>query len=370
MPITELVIRNFRNCDSQILHFSPHINIFYGQNAQGKTNILEAIALLCLGRSFRTRKDDELIRWEHDSCFLKGLFQQELAQTQIEIGIGHHEKRIKIDGQICKNQELFGKIPVVIFAPDDLQIVKGSPQHRRDFLDFYLAQTEPHYRFIYYNYQRVLQQRNRLLKSQPSLAELSVWDEQLIEKGLKVIKYRLSMLLDVLPYVQKAQIDISGNVETLKMTYSGFNNLPLTEWDENRMRLEYQNELHRVRRQEIERQITLVGPHRDDIRLTFDDQVELRSFGSQGQQRTTVLALKLGLIEKIKASRGEYPILLFDDVMSEFDDLRKQNLLACLLSSAQTVLTSTNRADFPITDHETLRFEVSKGVATNVGECI
>ncbi len=367
MPLQELTLKNFRNYEALSLQFSPRVNIFFGKNAQGKTNILEAIALLCLGRSFRTRKDDELIRWQSEACYLKGSFQQLLHSSVVEIGIGLQEKRIKLDGQVIKNQELFGKIPLVIFGPDDLQIVKGGPQNRREFLDFYLAQIEPNYRFVYYNYHRVLQQRNRLLKAGVSSpAELEIWDAQLVEKGLKVIKYRLLMLEDIAVHVRRAQESISGAAESLSLQYVSFNDQAVPAWEETRLREQFQTELERVRRQEIERQLTLVGPHRDDLRLTIGAGVELRNYGSQGQQRTAVLALKLGLIEKIRESRGDYPILLLDDVMSEFDTDRKIHLLNCLFGSTQTILTSTNRADFPVTDGATFLYEVVQGAVNHV----
>ncbi|TCL76335.1 DNA replication and repair protein RecF [Hydrogenispora ethanolica] len=363
MPLQELTLKNFRNYESLTLEFSPRVNIFFGRNAQGKTNILEAIALLCLGRSFRTRKDEEFIRWQQESCYLKGSFQQQSYSNVIEMGIGSQEKRIKLDGQVVKNQELFGRVPVVLFGPDDLQIAKGGPQHRRDFLDFYLAQIEPNYRWIYYHYHRVLQQRNRLFKvGIRSGDELEIWDEQLIEKGVTVIRYRLNMLAAIRDPVRQAHQDISGHSESLGLQYLSFNNQPIQTWDEAGLREQFRTELKRLRRQEMERQITLTGPHRDDLRLTLGDQVELRNFGSQGQQRTAVLALKLGLIEKIRESRGDYPILLLDDVMAEFDDHRKIQLLSHLFGSTQTILTSTNRDDFPVINQETRLYEVKQGV--------
>lgn len=361
MYLDQLELRNFRNYQELKLKFSERINIFIGENAQGKTNLLEAIALLCLGKPIRTKKDNELIKWETDHCFCRGQFQESENFTLIEIGIGLKEKRIKIDGQVVKNNSVFGQIPVVIFSPDDLQLVKGGPQQRRDFIDIYLAQIEPKYRFVYYNFYKVLQHRNRLLKQDfVDREELEAWNDQLIEKGSKVIRYRNSLINSVKPYIKAAQQIISGDKEILNMDYLCFNDQILSD-DEAEIKSKFQDELGKVKEYELQRGMTLVGPHRDDLRLTINHQIELRSFGSQGQQRTAALALKLGLVEKIKEARGMHPLILLDDVMSEFDDHRKQHLLQLLISSSQTFLTSTSKQDFPLQDQRTNFFIINQG---------
>ncbi len=366
MVLNQLKLINFRNYQQLKLEFSENINIFVGKNAQGKTNLLEAIALLCLGKPVRTKKEIELIKWGTEYCFCRGQFQENENFTLIEIGIGLKEKRIKVDGQVVKNSTVFGKIPVVIFSPDDLQIVKGAPQQRRDFIDVYLAQIEPKYRFVYYNFYKVLQQRNRLLKQDfVDQAELETWNEQLIEKGAKVIKYRNSLINSVKPYITEAQQVISGDKEVLSLEYMSFNNRVPTD-DEGEIRRQFQEELWNIKDYELQRRLTLVGPHRDDLRLTINHQVDLRNFGSQGQQRTAALALKLGLVEKIKEARGVYPLILLDDVMSEFDDHRKQHLLQLLISSSQTFITSTSKQDFPIEDRQAIFFTVNQGEIQHV----
>lgn len=361
MYLNQLELRNFRNYQELKLKFSEKINIFIGKNAQGKTNLLEAIALLCLGKPVRTKKDNELIKWGMDHCFCRGIFHENENSTLIEVGLGLKEKRIKIDGQVVKNNLVFGQVPVVIFSPDDLHLVKGGPQQRRDFIDIYLAQIEPKYRFVYYNFYKVLQHRNRLLKQGfVDRGELDAWNEQLIEKGAKVIKYRNSLIDSVKPYIKSAQQIISGDKEILNLEYISFNNHVLSA-DENEIKSKFQEELEKVKNYELQRGMTLVGPHRDDLRLTINDEIELRNFGSQGQQRTAALALKLGLVEKIKEARGMYPLILLDDVMSEFDDHRKQHLLQLLISSSQTFLTSTSKQDFPLQDQQTNFFIVDQG---------
>jgi DNA replication and repair protein RecF len=365
--LKNIELQHFRNYPNLTAEFSPQVNIFYGQNAQGKTNLLEAISLLCFGKSFRTKKEAELIGWGQDSCYIKGHFETENFPIKIELGIAEKEKRTKIDGQVVKNNELFGKIPLITFAPDDLQLIKGGPQFRRDFIDLYLALVEPKYRFIYYNYYKVVQQRNRLLKEGVrDKQELEVWNEQLVEKGSKVIKYRLLFIEGVKLFIAKAQHDISGTLENLNLEYLGFHNSVLNGLQEDEIVSCFRSELEKAEHSEIERRVTLVGPSHDDLRLTIGDAVDLRNFGSQGQQRTAALALKLGMLEKIKERRGQYPILILDDVMSEFDDLRKKHLLTVLLNSAQTFMTSTSKRDFPIGDQNTYFYEVTGGAIERV----
>ena len=361
MRLKYLELKNFSNYCRLKLDFSEQVNIFFGENAQGKTNLLEAIALLCIGKPFRAKKETEVIQWGMEHSFCKGIFGEDDYQIQIEIGIGHNEKRIKIDGQIVKKDAVFGKIPVVIFGPDDLQLVKGGPQQRRDFIDLYLAQIEPKYRFIYYNYYKTLKQRNRLLKQEfINKEELEIWDEQLIEKGTKVIVYRNALIEDVKPYIITAHQSISGSKEEINLEYISFNKQTIGN-DEAEIKRIFKEELRNQKQQELQRGLTLVGPHRDDLLLTIEPRAELKIFGSQGQQRTAALSLKLGLVEKIRESRGMYPLIILDDVMSEFDDHRKQQLLKMLLNSAQTFLTSTSKRDFPFEASQTSFFAVDRG---------
>jgi len=363
MFLMEMELKNFRNYPFLRLDFSPEVNIFVGQNAQGKTNILEAVSLFCLGKSFRTKKEIDLIRWETDFFYIKGVFSDLLNQHQIEIGLAKEQKKIKLNGQEIKGFDFFGQVPLVIFAPDDLQLIKGGPQFRRDFLDMYLAQIAPQYRFIYLNYYKALQQRNRFLKNAAIVnpVELEVWNEQLIERGIKVIKYRSSLLERIRPYIIAAHEQISGAREKLKLDYLCMNKYTNPEPDETVLQKLFFNELNQVRKLELERRVSLAGPQRDDFLLTVNDGVDLRTFGSQGQQRTAALALKLGLIDVIKAVRETPPLLLLDDVMSEFDDLRKQSLLKMLINSSQTFITATSPSDFPGLPKESAFFTVQKG---------
>jgi DNA replication and repair protein RecF len=362
MNIHQLELKSFRNYHSLKINLSPQVNIFFGQNAQGKTNLLEAVALLCLGRSFRTKKDAELIGWGAEAAYVKGSFTTECGEESFEVGIGTSEKRIKRNGQPVKGSAALGQVPVVLFSPDDLQIIKGGPQYRRDFIDLYLAQIEPDYRFVYYNFAKVLQQRNRLLREGAvSPTELEVWDEQLIVKGAKVIKYRRRLVERATPAIAAAHRKISGSREELELAYLSFDGQSPQGESEAELQELFRAHLERWRPLELERRLSLVGPQRDELRLTLAGNGELRTYGSQGQHRTAALALKLGLVEELHEARGVYPLLLLDDVMSEFDDARKQALLELIIHSTQTLMTSTHRRDFPIDGPEAVFFQVSNG---------
>jgi DNA replication and repair protein RecF len=367
MFLSRLEMQNFRNYNLLRLKLSPGVNIFLGQNAQGKTNILEAVVLLCIGKSFRTRKESDFIRWETEAAYLKGNFEADHERHQVEIGFGNQHKKIKINGQDVKGFDCFGKVPVVVFSPEDLQLIKGGPQFRRDFIDLYLAQIDPKYRYVYLNYYKILQQRNRFLKeSFFNPTEWEVWNDQLIEAGTKVILSRAVLLEKIQPYIDAAHQRISAERECLKLDYFCMGKFLNPDRDQSRIRAFFEAEVQRIKQVEIERKISLAGPQRDDFILSINRGVDLKTFGSQGQQRTAALALKLGMIEVIRETRETKPLLLLDDVMSEFDDTRKLSLLKLLIHSAQTLITSTSRQDFTDMSEGAAFFGVNKGAVTHV----
>lgn len=366
MVLQEISGKNFRNYNYFKINCSPRLNILTGRNAQGKTNLLEAISVLTLGHSFKTRKEAELIKWNAENYYLKGVFQKNENYSQVEVGSGIHEKKIKINGNQVNNKILFSHIPVVIFSPDDLQIIKGSPQLRRNFIDLYLAQLNTQYRYDYYNYLKVLKHRNRLLKlKSDNSQEMEIWTEQLIEKGVALIRARVLLLESIKNNVTNIQAKISDQKEEIQIEYLSLQNKPVRIIDKEYLSRQFREEISKKHSLEKQRGISLVGPHRDDMRLNLSQQDDLRYFGSQGQQRTAILSLKIGLIEKIKEIRGLFPILLLDDVMSEFDDYRRQFLLELLIPSTQTFLTATSRKDFPNNNLESNFFYVEKGMIKN-----
>jgi DNA replication and repair protein RecF len=362
MFLAEMGLKHFRNYESLQIEFSPEVNILVGQNAQGKTNILEAVFLSCLGKSFRTKKEAELIQWNYDFFYLKSRFESADFSHLCELGVGKKQKKIKLNGVEVNGSNFFGRVPVVVFSPEDLQLIKGGPQIRRDFIDLYLAQIDSNYREVYLTFYKTLHHRNRFLKERwLNPTEWEVWDDQLIENGIKVIKYRAALIGRIKPYIIKAHQQISGATEKIKIDYLCMNKYLNPSQDEELLRNLYHEDLYHAKKMELERKISLIGPHRDDLALTINDDIELRAFGSQGQQRTAALALKLGLIQVIKETRETIPLLLLDDVMSEFDDLRKQELLKILINSCQTFITATSRHDFSDFNDKAAFFTVTKG---------
>jgi DNA replication and repair protein RecF len=362
--LDELVLSQFRNYQQEEVKFSPRVNIFYGQNAQGKTNLIEAVYYIGLGRSFRTRKDEEIIRQNNDSFFIRGLFRQGEEDLLVELGCSAKEFRGKINGDpIKRKSDIFGRVNIVLFAPDDLQIIKGGPQSRREYLDLYLSQAYPKYRWILYQYYKVLQQRNSLLKQikegKASSQLLEAWDESYLQRGVELIKLRMQALSLLNPIAGKYHCEISGCQEALMIHYQSFSDQRLN--DESDIEGLFRERMNRRRFEEMARGISLVGPHRDDLVLTIGNGMELRTYGSQGQQRTAALALKMSMVDLIGEVTGNTPILLLDDVLSEFDDTRKRSLLAMLTRSTQTLVTTADFSSSKLFDISVQLFHVEDG---------
>ncbi|NLY90551.1 MAG: DNA replication/repair protein RecF [Firmicutes bacterium] len=345
MYLEKIKIINFRNYATAEVELSPHLNILWGKNGQGKTNFLEAIAFLTLGRSFRTRRDEDLIKESAEGFYLKGEFQGEDEGLTLEVGNGRNRVVVKVNGVPYKSKrELFGRVRTVIFTPDDLQIVKGGPEKRREFLDLYLAQAYPGYREVYLLFYRALYQRNALLKrfkeGARDLNQLEVWTDRLVETGSRVILYRRQALAEISQWLNHYHQVMSNEQETLRCLYKG-NDDPAAELDLEAIKAGFGRALRQKNGVELRYGYTLVGPHRDDLQILLNDRWELRVYGSQGQQRTAALALKLAMVDLIAKTQGTAPLLLLDDVFSEFDSERKQELLQLLTAGAQTVISTT-----------------------------
>lgn len=350
MLLNRLTVRNFRNYELAEACFDKRINLFLGQNAQGKTNLLEAIYLLAIGRSFRTTNERELARHGTEAFKIEGDFTgANQVGILVEYAYGAGGKTIRQNGvQLRRAQELFGQIKVVLFTPDDLQLLKGGPENRRSYLDLYVAQVDPRYRFAIQNFQRLLAQRNEILRRlRDGLAgreELSVWNQGYIERAVEVVLLRLQAMKCLSPLIARYHQRISGGSEEIELDYAlGGRTRADADTD---LHGYFQRELAAREREEIARGLTVVGPHRDDIAIGFASGHALRSFGSQGQQRTAALAMKLAAVDFLSIKSGEEPIVLLDDVMSEFDDLRQHALLRFLLETKQTMITATSQAEF------------------------
>jgi len=340
--ICRLQLEDFRNYEKEIVVPTAGINVFFGLNGQGKTNILEGVYYLLTGKSYRVQRDQELIRWGKTGFHIYGKFIVAQRPVFLESHYLDKHKIIRINQVSCKKlSDYVGTVNVVYFSPDDLFMIKGGPAERRRFLDFHIAQRRPSYISLLNSYNKVIQQKAALLKAVLSkdtkCEQLRLWNEQLFRIGEKIICSRWEMVnrlntvsraIYSLLSNQKEKMDIvyiSSGEEQLEKALSRFAEL-----------------LEEKMIAEIERQMILTGPHRDDLRISLNDR-SARLYASQGQQRSLVLSLKLAEMEIIKEDKGEYPLLLLDDVLSELDSLRREYLVQFINSSAiQTLMTLTS----------------------------
>lgn len=344
MHIEELIFNNYRNYSQLNINLHSKMNVFVGKNAQGKTNILESIYLLSTGKSHRSSKDQEMIKWGQENAFVKGNIIVENKRKVIEIGLSKSQKKkIKVNGVALKKiGDLLGQVHTVLFSPEDLKLVKEGPSERRNFLDQEISNLRPRYYYSLIEYHKILQQRNSLLKRmkmESSLRDtLYVWDQQLIESGSKIVLTRIYFLKKINQIAKKLHEEITDNLEKLELFYQS--TILSNKEDIKNIRDVFQEKLRKNKDIDIQRGTTTIGPHRDDIKINVN-QIDIRSFGSQGQQRTAALSLKLSIFELIYSEIGEYPILLLDDVMSELDENRQKKLMNNL-KSVQSFITCTD----------------------------
>ena len=339
MYIQSLELKNYRNYDRLIIEFSSGTNILYGDNAQGKTNILEAVYLGATTKSHRGSKDKEIIRFgENESHIRIHLMKQDIGH-QIDM----HLKKSRTKGAaidripIKRSSDLLGFVPVIFFSPEDLSIIKNGPSERRKFLDIELSQLEKMYLHQLSSYNRVMAQRNNLLKQlayqRELLDTLDSWDLQLVKYGSEVIRYRQKFIEDLNEIIREIHKNLTGKKEKIVLKYDYSVNYD-----------EFLTVLQRKREIDLKYASTGAGPHRDDIEFLVNG-IDIRKFGSQGQQRTAALSLKLAQIELVKRQTGETPILLLDDVLSELDSSRKNYLLDSI-KDIQTLITCTGLEEF------------------------
>lgn len=339
MYIKSIQLKDFRNYQSLDVQFHKNVNIFLGQNAQGKTNLLESIYITSMGKSFRTGKDRDMIRFGSDFFRVKAVAAKSDDLT-VELAVNRDGKKgIKVDGiKAKKMSELLENIYIVIFSPEDLRIVKDEPEKRRKFIDRELCQIKPSYYNSLNQYKKVLAQRNAYLKEyEIDESILDIWDMQLSEYGSKIILQRNEFIKKISVISSQIHKDITNGKEELEIFYE-----PNIEVCKN-LRDIYYKELKLNRHNDLKRRTTGKGPHKDDLKL-LSNGIDIRNFGSQGQQRTAALSLKLSEIKLIQEETGEYPILLLDDVLSELDRER-QNYLINSLEDIQVFITTTEISD-------------------------
>lgn len=342
MKIQSLSISNFRNYQNLKIDFDDKVNIFIGKNAQGKTNLLESIYYCCIGKSFKSSKDKELIKWGEENGFIKLVANKKYRDTQVEVRFSNSQKKeIKINGlPIRKIGDLIGEINIVFFSPQELKLVRESPDERRRFMDIDISQNNKRYFYQLGRYEKILANRNKLLKNSSSIdvvkETVDIWDRALITSAKLIAFERQKFVEQILPYAQKAHSYISGGKEELNLKYVCGCSVTL---DEN-FEKSFEKLLKRNLEKDYKLGYTSLGVHRDDIDI-FLNGVEVKNFGSQGQQRTVGLALKLAELENMYNINGEYPILLLDDVFSELDIDRQRRLLK-FVDRTQTFITCTD----------------------------
>ena len=366
MYLDSLQLVNFRNYDNLYLKFNKNVNLIIGKNGQGKTNIVEAIYMLSFGKSFRTSKDKEIIKFEKENLYAGGSFSKEYTKGMIEIGLSKNKKGIKVNKiPIQKIYELLGNINVVIFSPEDLRLVKEGPKERRSFIDKEISQIVPKYYNYLTNYNKILFQRNQLLKKNSvDLDLLSVYDESLARYGSYIYVLRRDFIKKIGKISSEMHYKLTNKLENLVISYK--NQINLTEDDT--IELTYNKFLEKLasnRKNDIETRTTRYGIHKDDINIYVND-LDVRLYGSQGQQRTASISLKLSEIELINQEVGEYPILILDDVFSELDEIR-QKLLIENLSIVQMFITTAEDAHKNIFNRQqTTIFNINSGTVVSI----
>ncbi len=356
MYIKNVLLENFRNYEKQEITLNENINVIYGNNAQGKTNIIEAIFLCAYGKSFRAKKDSELINFNSNNSKVEVSYSKIDREGSIKAEIGE-KKTFFINGvKQNKISDIIGKINVVIFTPDDIEIIKDGPQKRRRFLDMMISSLRPNYMHLLNSYNKILEQRNNYLRQikleNKNPAMLDIWDEQLSEYSFKIYEYR------------KYFIDkISNSIEDIHslITKSGKESIKIKYISNSKDQNSFLENLKKSRAVDIKRGFTATGVHRDDFMIYINGR-PVSIFGSQGQQRTTILTLKLCELKIVKEEIGDSPILLLDDYMSELDEKRRKSFLENIKGN-QVIITCTDRIDL---ENENSIYYVENGICKKV----
>ena len=356
MYIKEISLENFRNYENQKIDLNKNINIIYGNNAQGKTNIIESIFLCAYGKSFRSKKDNDLIKFDKEKAIVNIYYERVDREGSIKAEI--EEKKTFFINEIkqTKVSDIIGKINVVIFTPDDIDIIKDGPQRRRKFLDMFISSLRPNYLHLLNSYNKILEQRNnylrqiRLENKNPNM--LDIWDEQLAEYSYKIYEYRKY-------FIEK----ISEKIEVIhnSITKSGKESIKIKYISNSKDQKSFLENLKKSRDIDIKRGFTAIGVHRDEF-IIYIENKPVSIFGSQGQQRTSILTLKLCELEIIKEETRETPILLLDDFMSELDETRRKSFLDNITGS-QVIITCTDKIDI---EKDGYIFFVENGICNRV----
>lgn len=364
MRVDRVKLKNYRNYDEADVEFSDTYNIIYGNNAQGKTNIAEAIFLCASGRSHRTSRDNELLKYGCDFFEIRLDYRKDNVKEQIHIIYKNNErKKVSINEiPLKKIGGLMGHLNAVMFSPEDLLLIKQGPAERRRFMDMALSQIRPSYFYDLQQYAKILVQRNNLLKEinmdRRLTDTLDVWDHHLVKTGTRIIKARKAFLSRLDKFSGERHARLTNNEEKLTLNYDPSFEMTGVE-NENDIEEAFRRNIIRVREKELIKGTTTIGPHRDDIDIILNGE-STKIYASQGQQRTSVLSIKLAEIDFMKEETSEYPVLLLDDVLSELDDRRKEFLLDNI-EGLQTFITSTEKRFFTKSGTNARFFIVKEG---------
>jgi DNA replication and repair protein RecF len=352
MYLKTLHLRQFRNYKDQFVEFSAPKTILVGNNAQGKSNLLEAVELLATLRSHRVSRDKDLVRDGEDAARVYASLVRDTGMSELSLIVRRNGRRtVALNNENLRRQmDFLGVLNAVQFSSLDLELVRGSPETRRNWLDTLLIQLEPVYARILHEYNKVLRQRNAFLKSAKDdstsaakHSELAIWDAQLVTTGTRVIRRRERAIKRLLPIASAWHADISGSTEILQVKYAP--NIPIEELQTEQVQQAFLEKIQQRAIAELHQGTSLVGPHRDEVELSIN-QTPARQYGSQGQQRTLVLALKLAELQLIEEVVGESPLLLLDDVLAELDPSRQNQLLDAIQDRVQTIITTTHLGAF------------------------
>lgn len=360
MKINHIELQSYRNYTNQSVDFCSGLNALIGKNAQGKTNLVEAINFCSIGKSFRTSKDKELIQFGQEKARIYLELEKTSGKSNIEVIISNSQKKIvRINSySILRMGELMGELNCILFSPENLKIIKEGPQDRRRFIDIDLSQLSKVYFYNLLKYEKILAQRNKLLKSSidkvSARSAIDVWNEQLSRVGAKIIYERQKFLESLAEIAMDIHSRLTNGTELLVIAYDG-----ITGTSPDDIYREFYDKLTKSIDKDIDLGYTTVGPHRDDIKIICNS-IDARTYASQGQQRTVALSLKLAELEYFKVEKGEYPVLILDDVLSELDETRAKLLLENT-THIQTILTGTH---FSFTSLPHALFNVENGIVT------
>ncbi len=340
MYLKSIKIQNFRNYDNLSLNFEKGLNIIYGNNGQGKTNLLESLYVLGMTKSHRSYIDNDLIKENKEFFKITGNLYIDKIKTKLEIDYNLKEKNLKLDNNLIKKvSNYISKMNIIIFYPDDLNLIKGSPYERRRFLNSEVSQLSGEYLTILNDYNKLLKMRNDYLKNKYIDDNyLNILTDYLIDKSVVINKMRYKFIEKLNKNISSIYNDLAS-ISNFKIIYK--TSFKIDTIDKNELKNNLKKEFEKQKEKEKKQKITLIGPHRDDLEFYINND-NIKNLGSQGQQRMAILAIKLAEIDIIKQYKGSYPILLLDDVFSELDKNKKNNLLKYLLEDIQTIITTTD----------------------------